>query len=118
MAAPDVNLHDVRENRLNHYQRIQQLQQHFWRRWSTEYLTELQCRNKWTKRVCPIAINDLVVIIEDRPPLKWALGRIVSLHPGTDGITRVVTVRTAGGVLKRPVAKLCRLLVEVERGAF
>lgn len=118
VAAPDVNLHDVRENRLNHYQRIQQLQQHFWRRWSTEYLTELQCRNKWTKRVCPIAINDLVVIIEDKPPLKWALGRIVSLHPGTDGITRVVTVRTAGGVLKRPVAKLCRLPVEVERGAF
>lgn len=43
--------------------------------------------------------------------MKWPLGRVVSTHPGSDGICRVVTVRTASGVYKRPVVKICPLPV-------
>ncbi|KAJ8968842.1 hypothetical protein NQ317_017895 [Molorchus minor] len=43
------------------------------------------------------------------PPLMWTLGRILQLHPGKDGVVRVATVKTASGVYKRPVTKLCVL---------
>lgn len=33
--------------RLDKFQRIQALQQHFWMRWRKEYLAELQQRTKW-----------------------------------------------------------------------
>ena len=39
-------------------------------------------------------------------PTKWFLGRIIELHPGNDGIVRVVTVRMAAGDYKRPVVKV------------
>lgn len=46
---------------------------------------------------------------ENAPPLRWKRGRIVSLIPGHDGISRVVRLRTAEGTLTRPLVKLCPL---------
>lgn len=48
-SFPYEDLRDVNENRerLRRWQRVEQLRQHFWRRWSTEYLHSLQERNKW-----------------------------------------------------------------------
>jgi len=37
---PDISHH--REGRLSRWQRVTQMQQHFWKRWSTEYLYLLQ----------------------------------------------------------------------------
>ncbi|XP_055903535.1 uncharacterized protein LOC129939519 [Eupeodes corollae] len=48
---------------------------------------------------------------DNLPPLKWKLGRVMELHPGTDHIVRVVTLKTATGIFKRAVANLCRLPV-------
>lgn len=57
-----------------------------------------------------ISLGSLVLIVNELcSPLKWSLGRVVQLHPGTDGICRVVTVRTSTGEYKRPVVKLCPL---------
>lgn len=37
----------------------------------------------------------LILLKEDNThPLQWPMGQLTSLHPGTDGITRVVIVRT------------------------
>lgn len=98
---------------LNVYDRWQQLQllvQHFWRRWSTEYLTQLQTRPKWTQPEKNFKIGELVLLRDERlPPNQWLLGRILELHPGPDEYVRVVTVKTKNGTLKRPVVKLCRL---------
>lgn len=63
-----------------------------------------------------ISINYVVIIKEDcTPPTKWKLGRVTKVHPGGDGIIRVVTLRTTTGAeMQRPVGKLCRLPLEQE----
>ncbi|XP_049866291.1 uncharacterized protein LOC126366990 [Pectinophora gossypiella] len=43
----------------------------------------------------PAARGSVVVLIDNTlPPLQWRLARVQQLHPGSDGVTRVVTVRT------------------------
>lgn len=44
--------------------------------------------------------------------MNWRLGRITAVHPGKDGIVRVVSVRTRTGVTNRAVSKVCLLPVE------
>ena len=76
-------------------------------------MIQLQKRSKWIKRDNNLRIGDLVAISEDGlPPLKWALGRVIETHPGRDGLIRVVTVKTATGIYKRPVVKLSLILPE------
>lgn len=110
VAVPDPDLQQVPENRLSRYQHLQQCHQHFWTRWHKEYLTELQQRTKWKKGTGDLKLGALVLIKEDNcPPLKWKMGRIIQLHPGKDGVTRVATVHTTTGDTKRPYSKLCSL---------
>ncbi|CAG7665670.1 unnamed protein product [Allacma fusca] len=89
---------------------IQRAVQYFWKRWSSEYLHRLQQRTKWTAVQPTLKIGDLVLLKDERlPTLKWKLARIVRSHPGTDGLSRVFTVKTIDGILKRPLSKLCPL---------
>jgi hypothetical protein len=78
-----------------------------WKRWKTEYLSQLTARQKWCNPQKNLETGDVVVIHEDNLPAgKWALGRVVDVHPGRDGYVRVVTLRTAKGIIKRPIVKL------------
>jgi len=45
---------------------------------------------------------------------KWPLGRVLKIHPGKDGKTRVVTIHTQTSTLTRPIAKICPLPVKVD----
>jgi hypothetical protein len=57
--------------------------------------------------------NAVVVIHEDNtPPFKWPLGLIVDVHPGKDGIVRVISVKMGDKVFKRPVTKVSLLPFE------
>ncbi|XP_045541858.1 uncharacterized protein LOC123723320 [Papilio machaon] len=95
---------------LSRYQHLEQLRQHFWRRWSKEYISELQLRTKWRSDLNPLQEGVLVILKEDNlPPLKWRLGRVVAVHPGADGVSRVADVRTATGVVRRAFSKICPL---------
>ncbi|XP_015120964.1 uncharacterized protein LOC107043826 [Diachasma alloeum] len=79
-----------------------------------EYLQELKKRVKWTDSSEPIGLNTLVLLIEDNvSPLHWPLGRVIELHPGADGLVRVVTVKTSTGNFKRTVKKICPLPMDV-----
>ncbi|XP_059061146.1 uncharacterized protein LOC131854043 [Achroia grisella] len=107
---PDEDYSKKHVTGLQRWKLIQKMLNDFWKRWSDEYLVTLNQRFKWTmKRSEPE--NGDVVIIKDQnlPPAKWLLGVIVEKHTGKDNITRVVTVKTKNGYLKRPCNKLCFL---------
>ncbi|XP_074038691.1 uncharacterized protein [Leptinotarsa decemlineata] len=110
-SVPEPNLGNIHLGRLSRWQMVQRLQQDFWKRWHKEYLHTLLQRSKWLEPSTPIELGTIVLLKEDHnPPMKWTRGRITQLHPGADGITRVVSVRNSQGtILKRPVSKVCPL---------
>ena len=92
---------------------LQQLVQSFWRRWSQEYLHQLQQRNKWKQQMQPITPGLLVIIKEDHTkPMTWPMGRIVEVHPGKDDVIRVVTIKTLKGLIKRTLTSLYILPIQ------
>lgn len=116
MAVPQENVKDVPSHRLSRFRYLQQVLQHFWSIWSREYLTQCQQRNKW-KRDGHLDLRPGAMVLlrdENSPPLKWPLGRITDLHPGCDGVVRVVTVRTTNGQVKRAVNKICLLPIDTD----
>ncbi|XP_058840671.1 uncharacterized protein LOC131696146 [Topomyia yanbarensis] len=111
-AVPDTNFEAIPYNRLTRWQQTQRAVQEIWNRWHREYLATLQPRTKWCNPPVTIEKNRLVVIMDENfPPARWPTGRVHELHPGPDGIVRVVTLQTSRGFITRPVAKLCLLPV-------
>jgi hypothetical protein len=110
VLEPDLT--PIRLNRLSRWQLVQQLQQHFWRRWSSEYLHHLQQRSKWQDKTDkPFKVGSLVLLCDDNlPPLQWKLGRIQELHPGSDGLVRAVTVKTLTGSVRRAINRISILI--------
>ncbi|KAJ8956011.1 hypothetical protein NQ318_006287 [Aromia moschata] len=43
---------------------------------------------------------------------SWKLGRITDLHPGEDGVPRVVTIKTVSGVVRGAVHRVCVLPIQ------
>ncbi|XP_029665914.1 uncharacterized protein LOC115237167 [Formica exsecta] len=96
--------------RLSRWQHLQQLRDHFWSRWTREYLQSLTHRPKWCKADGEVSEGRLCLLkCETTPPNKWPLARIERVHPGEDGVVRVV--RTATSSFKRPLSKIILLPV-------
>ncbi|GFV98221.1 integrase catalytic domain-containing protein [Trichonephila clavipes] len=75
---------------------IQSLRDKFWNRWSTEYLIHLQTRAKWSEQNPNLMENQLVLLKDpNTKPLDWPMGRILEVFPGSDGLVRVVNVKTS-----------------------
>lgn len=109
-VIPEADLSHLNLNRLSRWQLIQKMQRDFWKRYFLEYVNTLQQRFKWADPAKEIEVNDLVLIKNDVvPPLKWPLGRVIEVFPGEDGHIRVATVKTAVGIFRRPIVKLCPL---------
>lgn len=85
-----------------------------WDRWRQEYLHSLQQRAKWIKEIPSVKVGDLVVLVEKRLAVgQWPVARVVELHPGPDGVTRVLTVKTpSGSNLVRAVRSVAPLLCD------
>ncbi|XP_053686384.1 uncharacterized protein LOC128735928 [Sabethes cyaneus] len=65
------------------------------------------------RAITNFAVGTMVVIKTDCvPPKRWPLGRVVTVYPGADGITRVVDVRTQNGTRRRATSELCILPIE------
>lgn len=112
LTVPEDTYERSNVNCLTRWQFVQKMLGSFWRRWSSEYLSTLMQRYKWTSRNPEPNVGDVVLVKEDDlPPSRWLLGRIVEKHPGCDNLTRVVTLRTKASIFKRPICKICVLPV-------
>lgn len=110
VLVPDSNYERSNVSTLKRWQLHQRMMQDFWRRWSQDYLNQFLQRHKWANKNPEPSVGEVVLVKEDGlPPGKWLLGKVEQTHPGPDGITRVVTIRTQASVIKRPTSKLCVL---------
>jgi len=81
--------------------------QHFWSRWSKEYLTTLWEYHCTTgNNVQTPNVGDVVQIHGDCPRIQWRLGVIVQLNKGADGLVCSVQLRISTGRTNCPIAKL------------
>ncbi|KAF8791596.1 hypothetical protein HNY73_006438 [Argiope bruennichi] len=87
-----------------------QLKHQFWSRWTRDVLHHLQARWKWHQHRPPLSVGDLVLIQTDNmPPLSWPLACILEIIPGTNGIPRVVLLRSPSGPAKRAINRVISL---------
>ena len=83
-ALPDPSSSHRSISLLKRWDLCQNLIRHFWKRWSTEYLTSF---NKWRHPSRNRQVGDVVVLKEDNVmPTKWPLARVVEVHRGKDGL--------------------------------
>ncbi|CAG9092850.1 unnamed protein product [Plutella xylostella] len=83
LPAPCLLEHNT--NRLDRYERLEQYKQHFWQRWTKEYICELQQRTKWRVKCKDLQLNDLVLLKDDSPPYleTWENRKTVHFHVAT-----------------------------------
>ena len=92
---------DIREHSIHHltrFQRIEQLRQHFWVRWSKEFVSELQQRTKWRSCKDALKLDSLAVIKEDNLPPSS--GSWVELSPFIQDQTASFVWLTSGLLLE------------------
>ena len=94
-------------SQLKRWHLVQCLVRHFWQRWSAEYLTNIGKVYKWHYPSRNVQVGDIVALKEDiLVPTRWPLARVIETHVGKDNHVRVVTVKTASGIYKRPITKV------------
>ena len=89
------------------YRHIQSVLNHFWKRWSREYVPNLMTRKKWRQEMKVPSAGDVVMITEEntsRP--KWQIARVIEGIKGKDGLVRTFRLKTAKGIILRPVQRL------------
>lgn len=118
ISPPEESSLEIDPNRLSRWQQVHAILEQIWRSWSSDYLHTLQQRHKWQKDQPELKVNELVLLKNNLlPPSKWELARILAVHPGSDNHVRVVTLRTAKTMLKRPITQVCRLPVPFDPGS-
>ncbi|XP_046869100.1 uncharacterized protein LOC124461640 [Drosophila willistoni] len=61
----------------------------FWKRWVKEMLPSITRRSKWHKKVKPIGVGDIVLIVDENQRRNtWTKGRVVELTTAEDGQVR------------------------------
>lgn len=115
-TIPEPSLSLVQISHLSRWQLLQQKLESFWSYWSKEYLQRQLSIYKWNKVHPSIAEGAIVLLVDERyPPSKWPLGRVIKTHPGPDGHTRVVTIKTQTSEFKRPITKICPLSINAQK---
>ena len=91
----------------------QLLAQMFWKKWILDYLPTITRRGKWINMVKPIAVGDIVIIVDSNMPRNsWPKGRVVEVIAAKDGQVRQATVQTSQGLIRRPATKIAVLDVK------
>ena len=97
---------------------VQQLANHFWQRWKTEYIQTLQSRQKWVKNKPNLKLGSIVLIKnESNTRNEWPLARVVECIVSSDQQVRSAKLllgnrrspTRSDQYLIRPVSKLVTL---------
>lgn len=92
------------------WRQVQYMSDLFWKRWTKEYLPQLQKRQKWNHPSRNFIPGDVVLIVDESAPRgAWLMGRIVKTMEDEHGVVRKVRVKTKTNELERPITKLCLL---------
>lgn len=108
-VKPIGNMTDDPEILKKEWKRQQLLVQHFWTRWTNEYLPEISRRTKWYDTAKPLKNGDVVAVMTASIPNSWQLGRVIEITKSKDGNVRQAVIQTSTGVLRRPASKLAVL---------
>ena len=88
----------------------QRLLNSFWKRWSKDYLVNLQVRQKWKTPKIEQLDGKIVLIRDDNISRNvWKMGRIVEQFIGKDGLVRACKLKTSNGYIRRPIQRLALL---------
>ena len=94
---------------------VQYIADQLWRRWTHEFLPNLNHRQKWFQQQRNAQMDDIVLLVDDTlPRSRWSLGRIMQVFPDKDGLVRTVLVKSRNALFKRPITKLCLILKKEE----
>lgn len=112
LELPEPSSNSISLSFNSRWKLLLQMKEKFWRTWSVDYLHLLQTRPKWHRGNIQIKPGQLVLIKDkSAPSTVWTMGRVTKVHPGADGICRVVTVHTTRGLMKRPMNSIALLPV-------
>ncbi|CAK1594442.1 unnamed protein product [Parnassius mnemosyne] len=108
IAQPQIG--DANITRLDRFKRIELIKQHFWSRFSLEYVNLLQQKVKWRSSTKELKLGSLVLVKKRAlPPLMWSLGRVMQLYTGSDGVSRLAELKTRRGTIRRAFNNICPL---------
>ena len=97
------------------WKQVQYMADLFWKRWTREYLPQLQERQKWMKIKRNFIPGDIVLIVDNSAPRNsWITGRITNVVPDSRGLVRRVWIKTHTSCICRPVSKICLLQESAE----
>ena len=118
-ALPEIYTSTSNLSSLKRWNLCQALTQQLWEQWSQDYLRQLQQFHKWKHPQRSVRVGD-IVLLKDTELFhrSWPLARVTEVHPGSDGLVRVVTLRTEKGEYKRSVHRLVPLLQEEDAAAI
>ena len=93
------------------WRQVQYLSDIFWKRWTKEYLTNLQVRQKWHTTRRNLKEGDIVMTLDEKSPRgSWPMARIIAVNRSADGGVRSARLRTQTGEYVRPISKMCLVL--------
>ena len=117
---------------LQRWAQCHKISQKFWKRWSTEYMVQLQKAVKWHRKTRNLQVGDVVLLTDGNTlACQWTNAKVVAIYPGKDGVVRAVDVRvehkiipkkwttkenflsqlkTRTAMYRRPVSKLALIL--------
>ncbi|XP_075150685.1 uncharacterized protein LOC142224785 [Haematobia irritans] len=111
-AQVDVTARATTSTLAKRWELVSRIKHQFWKRWSQEYLNELQQRNKWQTASQNLQLGTIVAIKDNLPVMNWRLGKVIETYPGSDGFVRAAAVKTSSGIIKRAIHLLAPLPLE------
>ncbi|KAL7825761.1 hypothetical protein SRHO_G00334990 [Serrasalmus rhombeus] len=94
------------------WKQVQYMADIFWKRWTREYLPQLQERQKWTRISRNFTVGDIVLIVDHTAPRNsWVMDKVVEEIPDKNGLSEGVTAEMDSQVALEALEALLEVTV-------